>query len=550
MTNKVDITGKKFGEWSVIEYVGDKKWRCICSCGNIRDVSAYSLKNGLSKTCGDKTKHTYENERAFVDITGQQFGVLKILEYLGNSRWKCQCSCGEYVELLSKNISEHKHLSCIHINKIKYNLKKDSSIGSTVGDLTIIDKKDSDHYICKCKCGKEKVIRKYSLTHPNSELSYKCNHKIIVGQRYNKLLVLERKDENCICQCDCGNKKEVWVGNLLNGTTKSCGCSKAPKYSKDEVANKLNAYIAKNNHKPFIYDIMETLEIGETTAYDYINRYELQEYLNKSFGSHIEKDIYNILCNYCNRIDVHNRKVIKPLELDIYIPEKRIAIEINGSYWHSESHKDKYYHQNKTINCTKQGIRLIHIFEYEWLDEVTRNKIESFIVDLVQSKKQLQARKLKVKEVSNIDTRNLGLYDSDELVSIMTFGKPRFDSNYDFKIIRYCTKSGITIAGGAERLFSNFVNTHKNASIITYSDISKFTGNIYLKLGFNVVKITEPGYVWVPAHNNVISRYKTQKHKLLSQGIGNINQTEDQIMSNLGYYKLYNSGNIKMEYLK
>lgn len=82
---------------------------------------------------------------------------------------------------------------------------------------------------------------------------------------------------------------------------------------------------------------------------------------------------------------------------------------------------------------------------------------------------------------------NLGLYDSDELVSIMTFGKPRFDSNYDFEIIRYCTKSGITIAGGAERLFSNFVNAHKNASIITYSDISKFTVNIYLKLGFNVV---------------------------------------------------------------
>ena len=296
MANKVDITGKKFGEWSVIEYAGDKKWRCICSCGNIRDVSAYSLKNGLSKTCGDKTKHTYENERAFVDITGQQFEVLKILEYLGNSRWKCQCSCGEYVELLSKNIREHKHLSCIHINKIKYNSKK------------------------------------YSLAHTNSELSYKCNHKIIVGQRYNKLLVLERKDENCICQCDCGNKKEVLVGNLLNGTTKSCGCSKAPKYSKDEVVNKLNAYTAKNNHKPFIYDIMETLEIGETTAYDYINRYELQEYLNKSFGSHIEKDIYNILCNYCNRIDIHNRKVIKPLELDIYIPEKRIAIEINGSY--------------------------------------------------------------------------------------------------------------------------------------------------------------------------------------------------------------------------
>ena len=91
-------------------------------------------------------------------------------------------------------------------------------------------------------------------------------------------------------------------------------------------------------------------------------------------------------------------------------------------------------------------------------------------------------------------------------------------------------------------------------SIITYSDISKFTGNVYTRLKFKPIQpnpITEPNYIWVDKKTgSVLTRYKTQKHKLLEFGIGNIEQTENEIMLEQGYYKIYNSGNIKLEYKK
>ena len=48
----------------------------------------------------------------------------------------------------------------------------------------------------------------------------------------------------------------------------------------------------------------------------------------------------------------------------------------------------------------------------------------------------------------------------------------------------------------------------------------------------------------------VLPRYKTQKQKLLSKGFGTKEQTEDDIMESLGYYKVYDSGNLKLEWIK
>lgn len=87
------------------------------------------------------------------------------------------------------------------------------------------------------------------------------------------------------------------------------------------------------------------------------------------------KSIYN------NNIIIKDRTVIKPYELNIYIPEKRLAIEFNGNYWHSTEQKDYMYHQNKTIACAKQGIRLIHIFEYEWVNN--KYKIKAFLNNIM-----------------------------------------------------------------------------------------------------------------------------------------------------------------------
>ncbi|MBR4316364.1 MAG: hypothetical protein IKP65_05310 [Alphaproteobacteria bacterium] len=58
----------------------------------------------------------------------------------------------------------------------------------------------------------------------------------------------------------------------------------------------------------------------------------------------------------------NDKTMIKPYELDIYIPEKQVAIEFDGIYWHNEENKPKNYHLMKTELCEEKGIHLIHIF--------------------------------------------------------------------------------------------------------------------------------------------------------------------------------------------
>ena len=81
----------------------------------------------------------------------------------------------------------------------------------------------------------------------------------------------------------------------------------------------------------------------------------------------IEQEIADFLLSLSVQIKRNDRQIIKPLELDIVIPEKKIAIEFNGDYWHSvQAGTDKNYHLIKTKMCEEAGYRLIHIFEHEW----------------------------------------------------------------------------------------------------------------------------------------------------------------------------------------
>ena len=90
MSKLIDLTGKTFNEWTVIRKIESKKgttlWECRCSCGKIGIIRAYDLKNGRHKSCGHDRKTT------LIDLTGQTFGELKVLEYCGDAKWRCECS--------------------------------------------------------------------------------------------------------------------------------------------------------------------------------------------------------------------------------------------------------------------------------------------------------------------------------------------------------------------------------------------------------------------------------------------------------------------------
>ena len=96
-----------------------------------------------------------------------------------------------------------------------------------------------------------------------------------------------------------------------------------------------------------------------------------------------EEEIISFLKDILNtEIQTRNKNIIKPYELDIYIPDKKLAIEYDGLVWHSEKFgKDRNYHLNKTLLCEKKGIRLIHIFEDEWLEhkDIVKSKLRHIL---------------------------------------------------------------------------------------------------------------------------------------------------------------------------
>ena len=250
--------------------------------------------------------------------------------------------------------------------------------------------------------------------------------------------------------------------------------------------------------------------------------------------------------------------MIKPLEIDIYLPEYNLAIEYNGSYWHSSKLKDKFYHLNKTKLCRDKEIDLIHIFEYEWTDFRKQCIIKDIILNKIGRSKTIYARKCIIKEVSIKDKNNflednhlkgkdkskikLGLYYNDELVQIVTFGKPRFNKKYDWELIRSCTLSGYHVIGGFSKLIK-FFSKNNSINVISYCDLAKFNGNGYLKTGFKHINNSDPNYVWIKC-TDILSRYKTMKHKLnLILSNFNSDLTEDENMSINGWLKVYDCGN-------
>lgn len=139
---------------------------------------------------------------------------------------------------------------------------------------------------------------------------------------------------------------------------------------------------------------------------------------------------------------------------------------------------------------------------------------------------------------------NLGLFYDNELVSLMSFSKPRFNKSVEWELIRFVNKSGIRIVGGASKLFKYFTRNYSPNSVISYSNRDKFTGDIYNILGFDLDSYSPPNYVWVK-DNIIYTRYQCQKHKL-SKLLGDkfdSSLSESDNMHNNYFNKIYDCGN-------
>lgn len=281
--------------------------------------------------------------------------------------------------------------------------------------------------------------------------------------------------------------------------------------------------------------------------------------------SHYENELCLFLdeqkINYNTNFKIGDKKI----EVDVFIPDFKIAIEINGVYWHNELFKDDNFHLNKTNYCKENGIDLIHIFEDEWVYKKTI--VESIILNKMgRISNKIYARTCQIREISNSDCETflnqnhiqgvvkskvrLGLFYKNDLVSVMSFSKGRIimgGKKEEWELNRFCNILNYVVIGGASKLLKYFIEKYTPTKIVSYSDNRIFKGKMYESLGFKEISKSKPNY-WYVINGLRKHRFNFRKSILVKQGF-DPNKTEKEIMFESKKYRIYDCGNTRWEYV-
>lgn len=400
----------------------------------------------------------------------------------------------------------------------------------------------------KCECTKENISN--SVTASKSVVSEQSKH-ISNKKRINTMVQKYGVEYNSQRQ----DIKYIW---------------KTPKIPKN-IYDKLMShdwlyeqYVTKNRTA---VDIAKELEVYYSTVIFYCkhHNFTIKRYSNYSL---YEIEIKTFLEELNVNVIDHDYSILKTKELDLFLPEHKFAIEFNGLYWHSyhpsmNEEEDQYRHLEKTELANLNNINLFHINEWEWINH--KSLIKSMIKSKIGYTDRIYARNCKVVQLSKLEakiffnenhlqqwigaTHYWGLKYHNEIVMAISISPTRFNNKLaKFELIRFCSKQNLTVVGGGSKLIK-YAKSQLNSNIVSYCDRSKSNGNSYLAMGFKLVQISKPSYVYVK-NNLILSRYQCQKHKqemLFEKNIIDVydkNCSESENMFNSGFRRFWDCGNL------
>lgn len=268
------------------------------------------------------------------------------------------------------------------------------------------------------------------------------------------------------------------------------------------------------------------LDVSVDTVRSKVKKFEID--IPRKSG--LQKEIFNYIQTLgVVDLEENTRKLISPKEIDFFSAQYNCAIEVNGSYWHSELNgATRLYHLEKLTKCSQLGIPLLFIWEHDWNQK--REIVKSRLAYKFSKVEKIYARNciirtLTAKEKTEffntthiqgdcVSSINIGLCAGNELVAAMSFGKPRFSKSADYELLRFSTKLFCHVPGAASKLFNFFVKSHLPKSVISYSDKQYGRGALYEKLNFVHQHTSGPAYHYTKNYKMFESRIKYQKHKL------------------------------------
>lgn len=264
-----------------------------------------------------------------------------------------------------------------------------------------------------------------------------------------------------------------------------------------------------------IQEIAEDIGASTPTVGRYISNYGIEEYID-FYTSGIEKEIKE----YIESLDVKvqkTREKIGGLEIDLYSEEYRVGIEVNGEYWHSDTFKRKNYHKGKVLQAEKEGIVLIHIYEYEWSNPKRRRIIKGVINRAFQKHEdglsitdirlmggEETARFIQDYSLNYLSSpcgdEYVGVFSGDILLCIGIFRKGSSSGKHSqaWSLLEICYNPDSYCLNEESEMLDFFENNHKGEGVLNgYSIADKDSPHLFSRLGFSKIGSSRLNYVWV-----------------------------------------------------
>lgn len=289
-------------------------------------------------------------------------------------------------------------------------------------------------------------------------------------------------------------------------------------------------------------------------------------YFNKSKS---EEEIGNFILETIgdkSAVSFNDRNILKNNELDIYIKSKKIAIEFNGLFWHSN--KDKNYHLMKTEMCDSLGIRLIQIFEDEYIfhKDIVLSKLKHIIgndydLDKIYGRNCI-VKEITFKESSEFLNRNhiqgsskstvyLGAFNNGILCAVMTFTK-LFENKWE--LTRFASDITKRVIGIGGKMFSYFRKYYNPVEVKSFADrrwAVNDENNLYYKLGFKLEKVLRPDYrYFINGEKKRLHKFNFRKNILIKKYNLSDKLTETQMSEKIGARKIWDCGLFKYTWTK
>lgn len=593
---KEDLTGKKYGEWTVL---GPAKpgfvtnWICQCVCGKIKTIVGGTLKKSKSLSCGCTLKH---------DISGQVFGswtALKRSDRAGNNGkknfWTCACVCGTTRDVAGATLKNGASSSCgcqsiakqkkTTLSKYgvefasqdpgfrdrvrntcieKYGVEvatqsKDAQAKSKATNLSRYGVEYSSQAPAIKEKKKKKSMEKYGVENVSQSLEIKEKKRQTNLEKYGT--------ENQF-QSDAVKEKSKQTSLQRYGVECPSSSIEVKAKIKFTMLQKYGVEYPSQSDIIMTKRKMNNLEkygVEHTLQYPGIRESITKTLSENNYRSSGEMELSNYIESlgfktsktYCGGAD--------PFEIDIKVADQNdnplLFIEYNGDYFHSEARSGtRNYHRFKTDVCkTQKGFHLLHIFDSEW--QTKQEIVKNFIRSKLEKGQSIRASKCEIRELELKDVKEflnnnhlqgspnhsiltLGLYCHGDLVSVMTFSKPhRQNMSSESHLSRYAIKPGIRVHGGLSKL-SQYAFS-KLGQFITFVHYRLSDGNSYLKSGYTQLGLSRPDYwYWDNKHDKVVS--KQSRRKSVVNTPEGMTESEHAAQDNL--YKVWDCGKIKMSY--